>query len=144
MVSLLLLCLFFIKCVSNQNSIEFYPLLPSKFSNSSEGNRPVSRNDYYVVKNFEINNQENKKSLDSFVVKNLPDTIEKYTTYQMLFYRYKRNKIDKNFKHNSSDNLIEWYGEYLVAEYLWQNGKYSYKTIRFPNGDIKSDFTQLR
>src|SRR5688572_17651971 len=105
-----------IKCTDQKGPLEFYSLPPSKYGKTKAAVGGMIRTDYYILKNFEAENSNKMNKVDSFVAKHLPDSLSSYASYQILFYKYTKNKIDEDFKHDNK-NLIEWYGNALIIEY---------------------------
>lgn len=136
LLSPLVIVCFFLSCNSNEG-LKFYPLPPSK--NFTDNDSIRKRVDYFVVKNLELDNKNKIAEVDSFVLEHLPNDLEKYSSYQMLFFKYNR-RINENYIHNE-EILIEWESEFVQLEYTWTYGKFSYLSLNPYSKDSKAIFS---
>jgi hypothetical protein len=83
---------------------------------------------YFAIENFSFNKKK-KAEIDSFVLQHLPkQKLKQNEGMEFLFYKYKRGKIDENFKYQESpkqNNLSMGESEaQLLIEYIWHDGRF--------------------
>ncbi|MEZ5009575.1 MAG: hypothetical protein R2753_15625 [Chitinophagales bacterium] len=104
---LLVFILFSCKKAEKDKTFKIYHLTPNSIAVNtdtlrSNGWYSTTREDFFVVKNYDINNEQHKIKIDSFVVYQLKKddflATNKNASWSMKFFNY-GNGIDENTKH---------------------------------------------
>lgn len=104
---LLVFILFSCKKAEEDKTFRIYHLTPNSIAVNtdtlrSNGWYSTSREDFFVVKNYDVNNDQHKNKIDSFVVNQLKTdnflATNKNASWSMKFFNY-GNGIDENTKH---------------------------------------------
>ncbi|WP_299125904.1 hypothetical protein [uncultured Winogradskyella sp.] len=136
-VVLLFICILFsCNTIEEDTSFKIYHLKPNNIHKNPErvtknGWFTITRNDFFVVKNYDINNEQHKIKIDSFVVNYLKKddflTTNKNVNWRLTFFKY-GDGIDEHTEHISGTdytihNLFSYKKE--IANYYF-NTKIGY------------------
>jgi len=138
--------LFFLAgCSDNKPVIiqQFYPF--NKMTDTSYDNNKIRtyKEEYFLVSNFK-DNSATTVSIDSFVSKHINNTLLKYNTYSMIFY--KESRYTNLIKIAENPREIDRYsnGHDLVFYYTWLDGKFDSR-VKIKNGEqVEPVQTKLR
>ena len=99
----------------------------SRIDTMSDNGRPYYyKTDVYIVKNYS-DNYKNERTVDSFAYKNRAKDLAKYSTYEIVVYKYSDKTNIANLKKNPRDFDDYTFDKDMIYIYDWSMGAWSGK-----------------
>lgn len=92
------------------------------------------KTDVYIVKNY-IDNLKNERTVDSFSYKNRATSIDEFSSYNIVVYKYSDKTNIDNLRKNPKDFDYYSFVDDMIYSYRWGNGEWSSK-MKFKGREI--------